>query len=85
MSSFPCSTPDCSRTYEAETEKSGFHAFCFKCKISSGLYVCWVGGGGYGRDNFTSRTNADVIREQHRGAEAQGRKIEPIPQRAVLV
>lgn len=84
MSQFPCSSPDCARTYEAEQERTGAHAYCFKCKIGSGMRVNWVGGGGYGRENFSSRTNADVIREQHRGAEARGAKIEPVPQRAVL-
>lgn len=36
---------------------------CFRCRVASVGYR-WVGGGHmYGRDNFSSRTNAEYVRE----------------------
>lgn len=54
---------ECGKDFPASKSKNGM---CFSCWIgvgSPGPYVEWRGGGGYGRENFHERTNADFLRE----------------------
>lgn len=53
--------------------------------IQRDLFVNWTGGGGHTRKYFSATTNAEVARDTERRAAAQGREIEPIPQRQELV
>ena len=35
---------------------------CFRCRVSS-VGFTFIGGGGYGRQNFTERTNGEYLNE----------------------
>ena len=45
---------------------------CFRCRVST-VGFSFAGGGGYGRSNFTERTNAEWLNE-HVGDVKQGLK-----------
>jgi hypothetical protein len=54
----------------------------FKEKIRS-IGFTYKGGGGYGRENFSARTNAEVCRQTEVTAEKLGRPVERVGERWV--
>lgn len=67
------SCPECGgRARQQDVEQ---HGCCFRCKIG-GLSFQFVGGGGYGRQNFHDRTTAEVQREIVDSARKEGRDIQ---------
>lgn len=55
-------TCDCGRPIPANDEQSLKIGECFRCRIQ-GVGFNFVGGGGYGRQNFHDGSLADAIRE----------------------
>ncbi len=53
---------DCGREIPANDEQSVKLGECFRCRIQ-GVGFSFRGGGGYGRENFHERTNAEFLRE----------------------
>lgn len=53
---------DCGRSIRPDDENSLKYGACFKCRCQ-GVGVTFRGGGGYGRANFSERTNAEFLRE----------------------
>lgn len=60
MVTIECS--DCGKPIPPNDENSLKYGTCFKCRCV-GVGVTFRGGGGYGRENFSARTNAEFIRE----------------------
>lgn len=74
-------TCECGKRF-TEDESQG--VWCYGCKLR-GLSVNWVGGGGYGREAFSSGTVREHIDGQLALARANGTRVEPVPQRAELI
>jgi len=55
-------TCDCGREIAPDDENSVKHGACFPCRMR-GVGITFRGGGGYGRANFSARTNAEFLRE----------------------
>jgi len=59
---------------------------CYKCFLAEGApRFGFVGGGSYGREAFSTRTNKEVQDEQLRGAARAGRTIVPKSWRQELI
>ncbi len=71
----------CGRTF-SEADSTG--EWCFRCKLD-GLKFNFVGGGGYGREQFHNETNAGFAREIVEGAALRGDAIEKKSTRAELI
>ena len=81
LSSSMFKTCECGKEF-TEDQSSG--VTCYRCKLD-GLMVNWVGGGGYGRDAFHSGTVKEHVDSQLAQAEANGTRVEKVPERAELI
>ena len=72
---------ECGRHF---TEEQSSGVWCYRCKLD-GLRVNWVGGGGYGRAAFSGGTVKEHIDAQMRLANANGTRVEKVPERAELI
>lgn len=53
---------DCEREISPNDEQSLKYGCCFRCRALS-VGVTWIGGGGYGKQNFHDGSLAQAIRE----------------------